>query len=481
MTVHYSDDTSVAIIEKVADKTSSCSSNPDRTTLHFLENVTADNRQYRGIHPVVSLESHQNKLTKLIEKALGYLPPVAEPAESSAQTIETIPVRSPRGNGAQIGKYVKRVKPDFISVTRGPGMFANLSAGVDTAKGLAVAWQIPVVGVHHMQAHLLTPRLASSLQSQQDNSQSTMASEFPFLSLLVSGGHTQLVHSKSLTDHEILGSTIDIAIGTALDKFARMIIPSSYLEKAKTTMYGKLLEQFAFPNGAADYANYTPPAKREQEIPKFVNQKWGWLLGMPYAESRQLAFSYAGLLSTAQKQIAQRKSARNEKDIKTGEQEDPTYDLLPYEARVDFARDYMRFCFEHLASRTVIALTELSQNKPSTGKSKGSAAPAANDNKPKLPPIKTLVVSGGVAANRFLLHLLRSFLDIRGFSHVNIVAPPLYLCTDNAAMIGWTGIEMFEAGWQTDLNFRAVREWPLGSDHLDGGILGAGDWVKNNH
>jgi len=92
--------------------------------------------------------------------------------------------------------------------------------------------------------------------------------------------------------------------------------------------------------------------------------------------------------------------------------------------------------------------------------------------------IKTLVVSGGVAANQFLMTLLRSFLDARGFSQVEIVAPPPYLCTDNAAMTGWAGIEMFETGWQSDLRCRALRKWSLDARSDDGGILGPDDWIK---
>ena len=73
---------------------------------------------------------------------------------------------------------------------------------------------------------------------------------------------------------------------------------------------------------------------------------------------------------------------------------------------------------------------------------------------------------------------LRAFLDIRGYSHIELSFPPPSLCTDNAAMIAWTGIEMFEAGWQTALSCRALRKWSIDREASDGGILGAQDWMR---
>ncbi|EEP77029.1 conserved hypothetical protein [Uncinocarpus reesii 1704] len=441
------DDSSVSIVEKHGSS----------ATVHFLENVTADSREYKGIHPIVALDSHQENLAKLVHKSLRHLPP-APKQEGNDKSVYLLPV----GDQPSV---VRRRKPDFISVTRGPGMLSSLSTGLNTAKGLSVAWQVPLVGVHHMQAHLLTPRLAVALEAQK-HAASARGVEFPFLSILVSGGHTLLVHSKGLVDHQILGSTADIAIGDALDKIARVVLPPSYLEKSKTTMYGKALEAFVFPNGKADYTNYKPPSTRGEEIEKYEDPKWNWTFTMPYSETTTVAFSFAGLLSTAHKQVEISK-------VKWGCAEDD----FPHDARVALGREFMRVCFEHLASRTVIALRNLkqpagSENWSKKERRKNQKMLAQLDN-----PVKTLVISGGVAANQFLRHVLRSFLDVRGFRDVEIVAPPMYLCTDNAAMIGWTGIEMYEAGWTTDLKCRATRKWSLDPNADDGGILGPNDWV----
>lgn len=414
-----SDDTSVAIVEKTKHI------NGDTAQIHFLENVTADTRAHRGIHPIIALESHQGHLATLVQKALKHLP------------------ESPVANGFTTADGTRRRLPDFISATRGPGMRTNLLVGLETGKALSVAWQIPMVGVHHMQAHLLTPRLVSSLENKTSPNPTATAPEFPFLSILVSGGHSVLVQSSSLTDHKILAQSEDIAMGEALDKSAREILPDDLVQDAQSTMYGKMLEQFVFPNGEADFADYKPPATRGDEIVKHTSE-WGWYLTTPFANTRFLQLSFASISGMVGRIV--RKNSTNSE--------------MSRDERVQLGREVMRVAFEHLASRTVIALETL---RPyNTGKDK----------------IQTLVVSGGVAANRFLMKVLRSFLDVRGFEDIKIVAPPPSLCTDNAAMIGWAGIEMFEAGWRTDLSSHPLRKWSLDPQADDGGILGPGGWSQ---
>lgn len=118
-------------------------------------------------------------------------------------------------------------KPDLICVTRGPGMKGSLSVGLDFAKGLSVAWGVPMVGVHHMLGHLLTPRFESSGKAPQ----------WPFLTLLISGGHTMLVLSTGLLKHVILCESIDVACGDAVDKCAREL-------GLKGNNMGRELEEF---------------------------------------------------------------------------------------------------------------------------------------------------------------------------------------------------------------------------------------------
>ncbi|EEH34647.2 glycoprotease pgp1 [Paracoccidioides lutzii Pb01] len=451
------DDTSVAIIEKHGV------SSPSRSSILFLENITADSRKYQGIHPAVALDSHQANTAKLVNKALAHLPPAQFTSVNDVGRVICLPSSATDGTTPHL-----RRKPDFISVTRGPGMRSNLSVGLDTAKGLSVAWQVPIVGVHHMQAHLLTPRLAASLQQQQQSSENSSACRnnpsFPFMSILVSGGHTLLVHSKSIVDHEILASTSDSAIGDALDKTARMLLPQSFLEKSTTTMYGKMLEEFAFPNGPSDYADYRPPATRGEELVKLKSERWGWSFSMPFAENRRMEFSFSGVTTRA-RDIYLNRREQWEAAGNSGE------GFMSNDERIEFARAFMTVCFGHLASRTIIALQELRQQQQQQQQERENQSPPAED-------IQSLIISGGVGANQFLKKLFRSYLDIRGFPHVDVIAPPPYLCTDNAAMIGWAGIEMFEAGWRSDLQCRPLRKWTLDARAGDGGILGPDDWLN---
>ena len=316
--------------------------------LYFHEKVTADNRAFRGIHPGVAVASHQENLSNLINRSLQAVP------ESGHQDDvgETIAVRSTHD-----GQWMKRRKPDFVSVTRGPGIVTALSTGLETAKGLAVAWQIPLVGVHHMQAHAVTPRLACALGP---TAQGPIKPGFPYLSLLVSGGHTLLVHSKSLCEHVTLASTVDIAIGDALDKMARSIVPSEEL-MGDNVMYGRTLERFAF-DGSPAVNDYAAPRSRAEEVsPRYT--QWGWSLPIPLAETKNMAFSFTGLGSAVKRRCEAMGAGTSRPE------------------RTELARESMRVAFEHLATRVIWALEELQRQ--------GIL-------------LTSLVLSGGVASNRYL-------------------------------------------------------------------------------
>jgi N6-L-threonylcarbamoyladenine synthase len=126
------DDTSVAVLEKHHDNSA---------TLHFNSKITSDNRAYKGVYPIVAHESHQKTLANLVNDALRSLPPATSSAADLGNTVLV--------KGTQVTELKK--KPDFVTATRGPGMRASLITGVDTGKGLAVAWQVPFLGVHHLQ------------------------------------------------------------------------------------------------------------------------------------------------------------------------------------------------------------------------------------------------------------------------------------------------------------------------------------------
>lgn len=383
--------------------------------VHFHEKITANNDAYNGIHPLVALQSHQSNLASLVQKALGCSP-----------------------------------RPDFVAATRGPGMRSNLSVGLDTAKGLALGLDVPFLGIHHMQAHALTPRLVTAmLDSKRSNA--AIEPQYPFLTVLASGGHTMLLSSIGLTEHAILAETQDIALGDYLDKAARAIVPQASLE----TPYGKALEDFAFPHGSRDY-RYTPPARRQNEL-QARKSTWGWALRPPFAESkggektsRRMAFSFAGLLSSVERFLARSIDANGRLTDELREAED-----VSLEERRDLAHETQRLAFEHLASRILLYLSNVDATK-----------------------VSTVVVSGGVASNLFLRHVLRAMLDARGFTYIDCAFPPIALCTDNALMIAWAALEMWHAGYRSSLDIQPIRKWSMDSRAGDGGVLGVGGWIK---
>ncbi|KAF2095476.1 hypothetical protein NA57DRAFT_15017, partial [Rhizodiscina lignyota] len=427
------DDTAVAILEKHGANTSPRP--PQRATLHFNEKLTSNNTIYKGIHPLVALESHQRNLAVLVNQALARLPSAdlddgRDPVFSTGRTVSV--------HNAKSGKMESRKCPDFISVTRGPGMRSNLATGLDMAKGLAVAWQIPIVGVHHMQAHALTPRLMSALEAEY-SSDDHSSPAFPFLSLLVSGGHTLLVHSERLTEHRVLADS-DMAVGSAIDKIARLVLPPEIISSSLSTMYGAVLERFAFPNGLS--YDYAPPASKAVEDRRRGNELWPWSFSLPLNETSggqkkySMEFSFSGTVSAVERFMKYDQQSETVKSLRTED--------VSYAERQALARESMRVCFEHLASRVTLALDSMKT------------------------PMSTLVVSGGVASNVFLRHILAEWLTVRGYPDVKLSCPPPALCTDNAAMIAWAGCEMYEQGWRSDLGITARRKWPLGPSNSGG-------------
>ncbi|KAI2471027.1 glycoprotease family-domain-containing protein [Annulohypoxylon bovei var. microspora] len=441
------DDTCVAVLEKDAGATGAAH-------LLFNKKTTSANRSFQGVHPLVAVVSHTQHLPGLVREALRTLPDASERWDAtSGRSKEGRNINGEEGVLWVDGK--PRRKPDFVTVTRGPGMLSSLSVGLNLAKGLALSWDVPLLGVNHMQAHALTPRLVSALEAgkrerapegEEEGKGLEPTPTFPFLSLLVSGGHSLLVLSRSLNDHAILAQAQNIAVGDMIDKCARAIVPPSMATAdGETIVYGALLERFAFPSPGSQAAdasidyNYTPPAKRVDEIQIF-DSGHGWSLTPPLAGNRVMAYEFGGFNGHVLKILL----------------EHPDMDVV--QRRV-LARETMRLAFEHLASRLLFALD----------KSEGRGGDKS------LRGVRTVVVAGGVASNRYLMHILRSILDVRGYGHIALVSPPLSLCTDNAAMIAWAGMEMYEAGWRTELDILPIRKWPL-DPNADGGILGVEGW-----
>jgi len=291
--------------------------------------------------------------------------------------------------------------------------------------------QKPLVGVHHMQAHALTPRLVSALDAYKEMNeleaecppngivsrnptQAHVSPEFTFLSVLASGGHTLLIHSASLTDHRVLGSTNDIAIGECLDKIARVVLPAEVLQSTKSTMYGALLEEFALPVSSREkpashdiptlpsdppvysaakymdtfgyqYTWYRVPVNHEDAMLKSVTA-WGWALNRPLTKSgggtkiNSLEMSFSGITTMVERIVQYGMDPITRKLNKV----ERAVTDIGLEERRDLARETMRAAFEHVASRVVLGL----QSKQGLMEAK----PA-------------VVMAGGVAANSFFRHM----------------------------------------------------------------------------
>jgi len=273
-------------------------------------------------------------------------------------------------------------KISLICATQGPGFYSSLAAGMQLGKGLSIAWNVPFVPVHHMLGHLLTPRFNGGPR-------------FPFLSLLVSGGHTMLVHSKSLYDHKILLNTIDISVGNSLDKCARLI-------GIRGTMLGREMHQFI-----------------DKSTPR---DKYDFIQALDGYKKRVPAFSFAHYVS-----VMQRMAKELNVDLAD----------LAVGQRQQIAASIEDSMFSHIIQK--IQLTK-------------QMHPEITD----LP----LVCSGGVSANMRLRQMLND-------SQREVIYPDPQWCTDNALMIGWAGIEMFEnekmdpSVFGNSLTAEPVAKWPL--------------------
>ncbi|HMJ94152.1 MAG TPA: tRNA (adenosine(37)-N6)-threonylcarbamoyltransferase complex transferase subunit TsaD [Allosphingosinicella sp.] len=327
-------------IESSCDETAAALVTSERRMLaHKLAGQESAHRPFGGVVPEIAARAHVEILPRLIEDVL-----------------------------AEAGISLSEV--DAIAATAGPGLIGGVLVGLVTAKGLAFAADKPLIAVNHLEGHALSPMLS---QPELD---------FPYLLLLVSGGHCQLLSVEGLGRYRRLATTIDDAAGEAFDKTAKLL-------------------GLGFPGG--------PAVERaaEKGDPKAVK------LPRPLLGSDEPHFSFAGLKSAVLR-------AR---------------DAGQYKAE-DIAASFQQAVVDCLVDRTARAL---------------AAAPDAT----------ALVVAGGVAANRKVREALT---DLASAHRLPFVAPPLWLCTDNAAMIAWAGAMRFEAGLADTLDAPARARWPLDPD-----------------
>ncbi len=329
------DETAASIVREKDDGTGEILSN-------IVSSQVEEHKEFGGVVPEIAARAHVEKIDFIIKKAIT----------ESNLNIEKI---------------------DGIAATAGPGLIVCLTVGLNAGKAIAGSLKKPFVAVNHLEGHALSPKINQKIK-------------FPYLLLLISGGHTQFLEVKDVNNYKRLGTTIDDALGEAFDKTAKLL-------------------GIEFPGGP----KIEEWAKKGDEnffkLPKPILKKGGCNL------------SFAGL-KTAVLKISKGLKTKKEK-----------YHL---------AASFQKVINEILYEKSKVAMDQFLKNK-----------------KYKL---KTFVIAGGVASNLSIRKNLKKLSNEKNFE---AVFPPINLCSDNAAMIAWAGIERYKNNLIDNLKFPSRARWPL--------------------
>jgi N6-L-threonylcarbamoyladenine synthase len=345
------DDTAAAIVRHTEGQ-------PPEILAQVVVGQTDLHKNFGGVVPEIAARAHVEKLDYCIEDVM------AEAALSFGDL-------------------------DAVAVTAGPGLIGGVLSGVMCAKGIAATTGLPLIGVNHLAGHALTPRLTDS-------------TPFPYLMLLVSGGHCQFLIVRGVDSFTRLGGTIDDAPGEAFDKIARLLnLPQPG---------GPNVERAALTGDPARFKFPRPLLDREGCDMSFSGLKTAVLRARDAVVKKQ-----SGL------------TQQDQSDLSAGFQQAITAVLSE-------------------KSRRALAIY-FAEN----------------------PAVKTFAVAGGVSANMDIRAALET---VCAENDTAFLAPPLALCTDNAAMIAWAGLERFRSGDTDDLTLAARPRWPL--DKQSAPMLGSG-------
>jgi N6-L-threonylcarbamoyladenine synthase len=369
------DETAAAVVARTPD-------GAGRILSNVVRSQWEEHRRYGGVVPEIAARAHVECLDEIVALALRQ-------AQVELRGL------------------------DAIAVTAGPGLVGGLLVGVTTAKALALVHRLPLVAVNHLEAHALTVGLTEGLRP-------------PYLLLLVSGGHTQLLIVHGVGRYERLGTTIDDALGEAFDKTAKLL-------------------GLGFPGGPAVEKAAAAGRPGRFDLPR------------PLLGRAEPHFSFAGL-KTALRRQAQALTPLSERDI------------------ADLCVEFQAAVCESLADRVRRAM-QIAELRWGSGPSPPTPMDRRDGGREGSHP-RHLVVAGGVAANRQISATLTALARDRGY---RLHVPPPALCTDNGAMIAWVGAERLAQGTAMGvasggLDIEARARWPLDATAvpaLGGGRHGA--------
>jgi len=331
------DETAASIVREKNDGTGEILSN-------IVSSQVDEHKEFGGVVPEIAARAHIEKIDMIVKKAV----------EKSNLNINEL---------------------DGIAATAGPGLLVCLTVGLNIGKAIAGSLKKPFIAINHLEGHSLSPKINENIK-------------FPYLLLLISGGHTQYLEVKGVNNYKRLGTTIDDALGEAFDKTAKLLgieFPG-----------GPVIEKWA----KLGDENYF-------DLPKPIIKKGGCNL------------SFAGL-KTAVLRIS--KSLKNKKE--------------KYHLAASFQKTINQILYE----KTQVAMEEFLKNKKKK--------------------IYSFVIAGGVASN---LSIRKNLTNLAKKKKFNSVFPPVNLCSDNAAMIAWAGIERYKIKMIDNLEFPAKARWPLDS------------------
>lgn len=351
--------------------------------------------QWGGVVPTLAMEAHREAIDRVFNEAMNQVRSEnmkdadcnslpcelrTQPTHASFDRLYPSPIQQASLTPRDL---------DAVAVTIGPGLSLCLRVGVLKARQIAVEASRPLVPIHHMEAHALVARLTAGGGLSPAN-----PVQFPFLCLLVSGGHNMLLLVRGVGDYEILGTTLDDALGEAYDKVARLLalplIPSG----------GAVLEALATEGDAARHKFTLPLLQRPTADFSFSGLKTAVRVAIE-TEMPWLAAEAAPEAVAAGQQMPEDQQRRRKADI---------------------AASFQKTAVDHLVGKLRRGIAWGLESEPTC---------------------RQFVVAGGVAANQYIRGRLGVLTEELG---LQLVVPPPRYCTDNGVMVAWGGVERFHLG-----------------------------------